>query len=387
MQHRIDTKERRKRLRIRAEPYWAKIGTGLALGYYKGAEGARWTVRRMVDGRRQILRIGTPDDLKPADGAAVLSYRQALEQALELCGRPAPAPSGYTVEAAIEDYLDEYAARGKAIGKTRNAYDSHIVPGLGALKISALTRERVRRWHRGLAKTRTKSTANRLLGYLKAALNQAYAEGKVSDDSAWRSVKPFVNADGVRRRYLSEAECQRLLNACEPDFRPLVRAALLTGCRYGELIAARVDAYNVDAGTLRIADSKANKARHVPLTDEGTALMDLLTNGRKGSEPLLVRADGEPWRASHQLRRMNEGSVRAGLDPPVTFHALRHTYGSLLALKGVPLQVIAAAMGHADTRMTERHYAHLQPDFIAETIRANLPSFLPVRSNVRRLRR
>jgi integrase len=34
---------------------------------------------------------------------------------------------------------------------------------------------------------------------------------------------------------------------------------------------------------------------------------------------------------------------------------------------------IAAQLGHADTRMTERHYAHLTPDYVAQTIRANFP--------------
>ena len=37
--------------------------------------------------------------------------------------------------------------------------------------------------------------------------------------------------------------------------------------------------------------------------------------------------------------------------------------------------VIAAQLGHADTRMTERHYAHLAPSYVADTIRAALPSF------------
>jgi integrase len=43
----------------------------------------------------------------------------------------------------------------------------------------------------------------------------------------------------------------------------------------------------------------------------------------------------------------------------VNFHILRHTHGSHLAMNGVPLGVIAAQLGHADTRMTEKHYAHL----------------------------
>ena len=35
--------------------------------------------------------------------------------------------------------------------------------------------------------------------------------------------------------------------------------------------------------------------------------------------------------------------------------------------------VIAAQLGHADTRMTEKHYAHLSPNYVADTIRAALP--------------
>ena len=42
-------------------------------------------------------------------------------------------------------------------------------------------------------------------------------------------------------------------------------------------------------------------------------------------------------------------------------------------MNGVPMGVIAAQLGHADTRMTEKHYAHLAPSYIAQTIRANFP--------------
>ena len=37
------------------------------------------------------------------------------------------------------------------------------------------------------------------------------------------------------------------------------------------------------------------------------------------------------------------------------------------------MAVIARQLGHADTRMTEKHYAHLAPSYVAQTIRANFP--------------
>lgn len=43
-------------------------------------------------------------------------------------------------------------------------------------------------------------------------------------------------------------------------------------------------------------------------------------------------------------------------------------------MRGVPMGVIAAQLGHSDTRMTEKHYAHLAPSYIADTIRAHFPT-------------
>jgi hypothetical protein len=51
-----------------------------------------------------------------------------------------------------------------------------------------------------------------------------------------------------------------------------------------------------------------------------------------------------------------------------------HTYGSTLAMRGVPMGVIAEQLGHVDTRMTEKHYAHLAPCYVADTIRAHFPT-------------
>jgi integrase len=81
-----------------------------------------------------------------------------------------------------------------------------------------------------------------------------------------------------------------------------------------------------------------------------------------------------PWGRSHQQRPLNDASKIAKILPPVTFHVLRHTHASHLAMKGVGLGVIAAQLGHADTRMTEKHYAHLAPSYVADTIRTQFPT-------------
>jgi integrase len=195
----------------------------------------------------------------------------------------------------------------------------------------------------------------------------------VASDDAWRRVKPFKAVETARVRYLSDAECVRVVNACEPDFRSLVRGALLTGCRYSELTAMHAADFNADAGVVTVRASKGGKPRHVVLTEEGQRLFASLTAGELGNDPIFTRADGGLWGKSHQLRPMREACQRAKIKPEISFHVLRHTHGSALAMRGVPFGVIAEQLGHADTRMTEKHYAHLAPSYVAETIRAHFP--------------
>ena len=75
---------------------------------------------------------------------------------------------------------------------------------------------------------------------------------------------------------------------------------------------------------------------------------------------------GEIRAAAPACRGLRGGQI----DPPVNFHGLRHTYASRLAMRGVPLAVIAAQLGHATPRMVEKHYGHLAPGYVADTVRA-----------------
>jgi integrase len=254
-----------------------------------------------------------------------------------------------------------------------------LASGLAEKPARARTKRGKKQNHRKADKSpdgirRRRATANRILTVLKAALNHAWKAGHVTSDDAWRWVKPFKSVETARVRYLSEAECVRLVNACEPAFRNLVRRAMMTGCRYSELASMQTSDFNADAGVVTVRENKAGKPRHVVLTDEGQGLFAGFTAGKLRSDPIFTRADGGVLGKSHQLRPMLEASRRAKIKPEISFHVLRHTHGSALAMKGVPLGVIAGQLGHADTRMTEKHYAHLAPSYVAETIRAHFPT-------------
>jgi integrase len=404
----IDTRSARARLTQRREPYWTVISEGCAVGYRRGLKGGSWVARfRDASGRQRYSALGAADDARDADGITVYNYAQAqeaarayfVEKAREQAGDYAPKDGPYTVKDAMADYRADYLRRGgKAIEHVLSVEHNYILPDLGDVPVKKLTRRRIEHWHESIANTpprvrapsgaatkfRTveeneeakrgrKATANRVLTVLKAALNHALHRGRVTDASAWQAVKAFRGVDAARMRYLSDDEVRRLVNVCPPEFRNLATAALLTGCRYGELARLAMEDFDPAAGTITVRSSKSGKPRHVALTEEGIRFFARQVLNLPSGAKLLRRSNGRSWAKSEQQRPL-QAAVEAARISALTFHGLRHTYASRLAMNGVPLAVIAAQLGHADTRMVEKHYGHLAPNYIAETVRTGFTS-------------
>ncbi len=73
---------------------------------------------------------------------------------------------------------------------------------------------------------------------------------------------------------------------------------------------------------------------------------------------------------------MQDACAAAEIEPAVSFHILRHTYASLYLMGGGSLPALAAQLGHADTRMTIRHYGHLADSWRAAEAREHSPRYL-----------
>jgi integrase len=403
----LGTRDARKRLKMQGKPYWKAMDQGLHLGYRKRSSGGTWVARRLnEEGKYKEKKLGAVDDYQDADGVTILSFSHAQAAARdwflgevrkEHGDHIAQGPA--TVADALSDYMANYAVEGKGLVPTTASVNAHILPVLGHIPLDRLTTKKITNWHYSLASSepllrtaktaekrntrplgndadsirRRRATANRVLTILKAALNYAWKEGRIATDTAWRKVKPFRNVDAPVIRYLTEGECKRLVNACPEDFRQMVKGALFSGCRYAELTTLKVADFNPDAGTIAIRTSKSGKPRHIILTEEGITFFEEVTSGKKAKDLIFTHNSGAAWGESHQSRPLREACRNASIDPAISFHVLRHTHGSLLAMQGVPMQVIAQQLGHADTRMTEKHYAHLSPSYVADTIRQHFP--------------
>ena len=415
----LDGRTARSRLKARRKPYYRQLEPGVHLGYRKPQTGSgKWLDRWSTgDGGYATETFATADDFSDADGVAILNYWQAVDAARKRMVQRAHSAAGnikapLTVDAALDDYIEFLEAHRKSGREAKYAADAFIRPTLGKIKLAELTTEKIRRWHQDLAKAgarirtkkgeeqrfrdseadaewqrRRKSTANRILTTLKAALNRAWRAGQVASDAAWRRIEPFENVDSSRVRYLTIAEVRRLINAADPNFRKLVRGALETGARYGELCALTVADFNPDSGTVAVVESKSSKSRHIVLTDDGADFFKSLTAGRAGTEPMFLKDDCSRWLADHQAEPIADTNERAKISPPINFHGLRHTWASHAVMAGMPLMLVAKNLGQSTTRMVEKHYGHLAPSFIADTIRATAPRYgVKAAGTVKRLR-
>ena len=411
----LGSRDAREGLRGRREPYFMVIERGLSLGYRKTAEGGSWLVRRYDPAlkRHNETRLGTADDSRDSDGHEVLNFAQAQRKALLEAQREAERAGGkhYTVADAVTEYLDYLNSHGKSAADAAIKLKAYVLPQLGNRRMAdlkpaefdswldwAMKRPFARRASKSRlqarrkrpasktkrdskkadateAKRRRKSTVNRVMTILKACLNHAHGRRRVASRDAWSRLKKFRAVDSARLRWLALDETTRLLNACPPDFRALVQAGLLTGCREGELLTVRARDFDPTSKSLLIPDSKSGKPRRVPLTPEGSTLFESLAVGRQPDALLFTRKDGSAWHRVAVIRAMQEANKAAKIDPPATFYTLRHTYASHLVQAGTPLLYVASALGHRDARMVERHYGHFAPSQVAETIRANLPEF------------
>jgi integrase len=192
---------------------------------------------------------------------------------------------------------------------------------------------------------------------LTATLNNAYRLHGVGDPSVWRRMKPIKIPKTTRSRLFipTEQEVKDLIAKCEPDFVLLVRAALLTGARYGELTALEARDFDSAKGTLDVRGKTGE--RTMMLSSAAVAFFSARAKGKLPRAKVFTTAEGGPWLKSMQHRRMRAAtSIR-----PFVFYSLRHYALSRQLSAGIPSALVAKNAGTSEA-MLRAHYHK----FIAE---------------------
>jgi integrase len=382
----LETRTSRLKLPIVRKPVFVRIGPGISLGYRRNQVAGTW-VLRLADGKggATTKAIGRADDYENADGATVLDYWQAQDRAKSLVrtaeGRGSATP--LTVKLATYAYLQRLEAKNPRTARdTRGRLHLHFLGKFGDQQVMDLTKAKLEAWLSSLvlkssdreAVRRSKDSANRVLSMVKAVLNHALRDpaNRISDDHAWRLVRPFQGVAVPREVHFSGEQVRSLI-AAAPDkyFADLLTAGFLTGARYGELINCSVRDFD-SLGKMLKVDGKTGP-RNIILQPEAVKFFALITKDRAKDEPLLRRSDGSRWNRSQQQRRMALALRDAGLDKNGTFYALRHSYISRAIEGEVPLNIIADNCG-TSIRMIETTSAQILAGKRREFIERGAPS-------------
>jgi len=394
----LDTRSSRRTIPAAKKLHIERIITGLALGYRRGLKGGVWFARRHEDGTRYSFeQLGIADDLADADGVRVLTRDQANAKARKWFTEVNEHGAGisrriYRVSDAAADWIKTQT------GPTASIHvNNDILPTLGSHPVKALTKGILHEWLQNQGEKPTvrsqgpkskvpfdindpetrrkrRDTANRVLRSLRALLNLARSNGHIESDAAWATLTEFQKVAKQRTEYLTVKEGMRFIEVCDEDFSKLVQGALYTGCRYGELCNMRVHAYDAENASVTVMQGKTGTPKVVFLTPDEVTFFEGQTKGKRLDDFMFLRSDGTQWRKDHQRERMKDACTAAKIEQHITFHNLRHTFASLLAMNGTQQELIQRQMGHSNPRMTAR-YSHFSPSYAATTIRANKPSF------------
>ena len=232
------------------------------------------------------------------------------------------------------------------------------------------------------------SVVARELSVLAAAINHDFKRGRLTTPvHVW---KPKF--DNRKDRWLTRDEVAALLWHARkgPKDAPYYRAreylplfimiGLYTGARHGAILDLRWSQVDLERGLIDFhppGEERTNKGK--ALIPAPARLWRMLKYARKRgtAKGYVIHENQRPFKSIKKTYGI--AAVAAGL-PSVSPHTLRHTAASWMAQKGVAFPVIARYLGHADSRTTERIYAHHAPDYLkaaADSFNRILPQILP----------
>lgn len=274
------------------------------------------------------------------------------------------------------------------VGRTRadGSLSPCLVSDFGSMLCAGINQEAVDRVTRLRFRNRSPATVQRdFLTPLIAVLIWA-------SKREWCVAPKFERPAQPRGRsmWLDYAEADRLLAAAPPHLYRLVLFLLLSGARLGEALSLQWNDIDLGAQWAVLRDTKRGKRggrdgedRGVPLAPQLVVMLANLPRPEAGQGFVFLSPKGQPYArdegGSPAKTAWKASLRRAGLDPALHMHDLRHTCATWLMLARVPDRVRDEIMGHASSTMSKR-YAHVPRPEAVEAVSA-----LPERAALTRL--
>ena len=217
---------------------------------------------------------------------------------------PEPPAEGPRVAKLARAYLEEHVAvrcKPKTVEMYNQVVRKHILPAFGRMPALAVERAHVSGLHHKLRETPI--MANRVVDTLSRIYNAAGDRGLIPEDHnpcrlvvkyRERARERFLTGEEYRRlgRVLAEAETRKGVSV---HAAAAIRLLLLTGCRKGEILNLRWDEVDLEAGELRLPDTKTGP-RRISLSPEATGVLAAIP--RVPDNPFVIpgKVKGRPMR-------------------------------------------------------------------------------------------
>lgn len=248
----------------------------------------------------------------------------------------------------------------KGLTTDQNRFKKHIAPVLGRKLPSEIVTLDVDRMRLRLLKSHKAATVRNILELLRRIINFGVKRGHCPPLDPSRLHFDMPKLDNERTEQLTPDQLAALLQAMDEDQNQpaanMMRMALYTGMRRGELFRLQWQDVDFERGFIHIREPKGGKAAYIPMPEPARELLESIPRlnspfvfpGRDGKQRVCMK---------YPLARIRD---RAGL--PKEFrpmHGLRHAWASMLASSGkVDLYTLQKLLTHKSPLMTQR-YAHL----------------------------
>ena len=205
---------------------------------------------------------------------------------------------------------------------------------------------------------RQPATAFRDLAAVRAALNQAVADGLVIDDSAWRSALQ-VTREASRHLlpYITPSLRGQFIAVASKSFRPMAQALCLLPLPPSALISLKVACFDVATEQFQIGSLAGDVPQKLALPPDISSFLTEATRNRSGSERLIVRSNGTAWSIRALSRRVQRSARAAEFPTSSPTQALRHSVISDMLHSGISYAHVSQLSGISVARLHELDHA------------------------------
>jgi integrase len=282
---------------------------------------------------------------------------------------PGEKPKAPFFEDVTKKYLEWAKDNKKSWKADESRIDTHLTPSLEGKRLDEISSFDLERLKSDLGKKGlSAATVKHTIVLVRQIFNRAIAWSLYQGVNPIKGVK-LPTLQNQRERFLSFEEADALLAALKAKSKTVHDMALLSvqcGLRFGEIANLRGHDVDFRNGLISISDPKNNEGRKAFMTN---AVREVLVGRMPVEQEEYVFKDTKHKdKITHVSRTFFEVvkdlELNKGVTDPrqkVSFHSLRHTFASWLALQGESLLTIRELMGHKSLAMVQR-YAHLSAD-------------------------